>query len=104
MHQKVARRITVSDLLASAGPLALFPAGTTPPALRPGVWVSTAPMTETVKQVGSDDLVRRTVPRDELLVAGFPVVVPASLVGQAADPEDLLRLALATGHARELTG
>ena len=102
MHQKVVRRVSVSDLLASSGPITLFPAGTTPLPPRPGVWLSTSPMPETVKRVDADGIVTETVPRDQLQLIGFPVVVPASLAQQAADPDDLLRLALASGIAQAL--
>lgn len=101
-RQKVARLNSAGDLLSSSGPVALFPVGAAPPRLRPGTWVTTSPMTETVKRVDADDLVVETVPREELQVVGFPVVVPASLARLASDPDDLLRLALATGDARPL--
>lgn len=102
MRQKVARLTSVSDLHASSGPIVLFPAGSTPPQPRPGVWVTTAPMTETVKRVDAGGLVIETVPRERLRVARFPVVVPAALARQAKSPDDLLRRALATGEARAL--
>lgn len=102
MHEKVARPVTAGDLLASSGPLALCLAGHPPPRPRVGVWVTAAPMPETVKRVDPRGVVLQTVPRDELQTIGYPVVVPAELARRASDPEDLLRLALASGEARPL--
>lgn len=101
-QQKVARLTSAGDLLACSGQIAVFAAGDAPPAVRAGVWVSATPMTETVKRVDDEGFVVETVPREELRVVGYPIVVPASLAQRAASPDDLLRLATATGQARAL--
>lgn len=101
-RQKVARLTSAGDLLACSGQIALVVAGGAPPAVRAGVWVTTSPMTETVKRVDDGSFVLETVPREGLQVVGYPVVVPASLARGASSPDDLLRLAVGTGQARAL--
>ena len=98
---KVAHRFTsVSDLRAFSGQVAIGPDSESLPALaaRDGIWVSTEPMPETVKDVGPDGLVRATVPRDGLSIVRYPVVVPAEIAVLAGDPEDLLRRVIASGR------
>lgn len=80
----------------------LFPAGDAPPPPRDGIWVSTSPVSETVKRVDDAGVVHETVPREQLRIVGYPVVVPAALAQQATDPRDLLRRALDSGEARSL--
>lgn len=97
---KVAHRLeSVGDLRAFVGQIAVGADGEALPALaaREGVWVSTEPMPETVKDVGDDGLVRATVPRDGLSIVCFPVVLPASIAYDAGDPAALLRKVLASG-------
>ncbi|WP_134322030.1 hypothetical protein [Cumulibacter soli] len=106
-QQKVACRVSASDLLAfpeshPQEPVALFPAGTASPPLNPGVWVTVVPMTETVKRVDDNQVVLGTVPREQVQIVGFPIVVPAALLGGCAEPDDALQRALATGGARPL--
>lgn len=99
--EKVAHRLrSGGDLLALSGQVALGvdPAGLGGLAAREGVWVSTVPMPETVKDVGDDGIVRATVPREALSVVAFPVVVAAEIAGAATGPDDLLRRALASGR------
>ena len=98
---KVAHRLTSAcDLSAFSGQVAI---GSDPAVLpgiadRGGVWLTTSPMPETVKDVGADGLVRQTVPRDGLSIAGFPVVAPARLLAGARDPDDLLRRLIRSGE------
>lgn len=91
---KVAHRLaSVGDLQSFSGQVAIGPDPEVLPALavRRGVGVTCTPMTETVKDVDADGLVRATVHREQLAVVGFPVLVDASLVVAARDPEGLLR-------------
>ncbi|MFV0534231.1 MAG: hypothetical protein ACK5MR_11305 [Cumulibacter sp.] len=104
-QQKVARRVSASDLLAflespTQESVALFPVGTAPPPLNLGVWVTVAPMTETVKRVDDDQVVLCTVPREQVQIVGYPIALPAALLGGCTEPDDALRRALATGEAR----
>lgn len=97
---KVACRLTsAGDLRSFSGTVAIGPDADVLPALADQVtrwagqaeaWVSTTPMPETVKDVDADGLVRATVPREELAIAGYPIVAESTLL-DGADPEELLR-------------
>ncbi|WP_153504018.1 hypothetical protein [Cumulibacter manganitolerans] len=98
---KVAHRLRAAgDLLAFSGQVAIGvePRGLERIVAREGVWVTTAPMPETVKDVGDDDLVRGTVPRGTLSIVTFPVVVDVEIACAASDPDDLLRRTVASGR------